>query len=102
VDDPHPARWWRVENGVGALGPRPDQLVLPREEALQQLTGRLVARGALVDSPEEDLDEHPGDLGRENPLHGLVEGGDVERLGVTQGRGPGAWSERLVDMQQIE
>ena len=79
VDDPHPPRRRRVQRRLGDVGARPDQLVLAREEALEQLAGGLVAGGALVDPPEEDLHQHPGHLGGEHSLHRLVEGGHVER-----------------------
>src|SRR5829696_1261869 len=102
VHDPDAARRRWIQGRLGRIRPRADQLVLAGEEALQQLTGGLVARGALVDPPEEDLDQHPGDLSGEHSLDGLVEGGDVERLGMPERRRPRAGDERLVDVDQIE
>ena len=102
VHDPHAAGRRRLQGGLGDVRARPDQLVLAREEALEQLSCRLVAGGAGVDAPEEDLHEHPGDLGRQNPLDGLVKGGDVERLRVAERRRAGAGGERLVDVHDVE
>ena len=82
--------------------PRPDQLVGPRKEPLQELARRLVARRARVDPTEEDLDQHASDLRGENALDRLVEGGDVERLGMAQRGRAGAGGERLVDVQEVE
>ena len=82
MDDPDPPLRRRRQGRLGDIGAGTDQLVGAREEALQQLAGRLVARGAGVYPPEEDLDQHPRHLGGEHPLGRLVKGGDVERLRV--------------------
>ena len=75
----------RLDVGVGA---RLDPLVGAGEEALDQLLGRRRARRPSVEPAEEDLDQRPGDLGRERALVRLVEGADVERARVAQrGRG---------------
>ena len=79
-----------LEGRLGDVGARPDQLVVAREEALQELPCRLVAGHALVDPAEEDLHQHPGHLRREDALDRLVEGRHVERLRVPQRRRPGA------------
>ena len=102
VDDPNPPGRRRVQRRLGDVRARPDQLVLAGEEALEQLAGRLVAGGALVDPAEEDLHQHPGNLCGENSLHRLVEGGDVERLRVPKRRGPRARREGLVDVHEVE
>ena len=55
-----------------------------------------------VEPAEEDLDQRPGDLGREDALGGLVEAADVERAGVAQGGRGEAGRERVVDVDDVE
>ena len=93
-------------------GPRPvgldrdraggDVLVAGREEAVHELAGRLAGDRAGVEAAEEDLDERPRDLGREDPLGRLVEAADVERPRVTQRRRSGARRERVVHVDDVE
>jgi hypothetical protein len=79
-----------------------DQLVWAGEVALQQLLGRRRGDRARVEATEEDLDQGPCNQGREHPLLGFVEGGDVEREGVTQRRRGDARRERLVHMDDVQ
>ena len=55
---------------------------VPADDAALPEGLRLIAwteeTGARVDPAEEDLDQRPRHLGREHPLLGRVEGGDVE------------------------
>ena len=102
VDDPDAPSGRRVERRLGAVRARADQLVGAGEEALDQLAGRLAARGPGVDAPEEHLDQHPRHLGREHPLGRLVEGRDVQRERVAQRSRSGARREGLVDVDDVE
>ena len=72
-----------------------------REVALEQLGGRRGRHRAGVEAAEEDLDQRPRHLGREDPLLGRVEGGDVERVGVAQRRRGDPRRERLVDVDDV-
>ena len=100
VDDPEPSGGG-LEDRLGDVGPGLHELVVAREEALQELP---VARcwPALVDSAEEDLDQHPRHLRGEDALDRLVEGRHVERLRVPQRRRLRCWGERLVDVEQVD
>ena len=99
--DPH-------RRAVGLRDPRlgghagPQQLVGGGEEALQQLGGGLVARGAGVHAAEEQLDELARDLGAQHPLGGRVEGADVERAAVPQRDAARARRPRLVHVDEVQ
>ena len=92
----------RDRGPVTPLAGRLDQLVWAREVALEQLAGRRGGDGSGVEAAEEELDQRPRHLGREDPLLRFVEGGDVERGRVAQRRRGDAGRERLVDVDDVE
>ena len=78
------------------------QLVVAREVMVHQL-GRLGQAGhARVQATEEALHEASRHERREQALGRGVEGADVERPRVAQGRAGGARGERLVHVDEVE
>ena len=67
--------------GPVALGARPARRPRRNRGSSARAGSAVAADGhrAGVEAAEEDLDQRPRDLGREDPLLGRVEGGDVER-----------------------
>ena len=104
VGDPHrPAVLTRRSSRcVRQIRAGTNELIGSGEVALDQLRGLAAAHGARVQTPEEDLDERPRDLGREQPLGRLVEAADVERVRVAERRRGGAGRERIVDVDDVE
>jgi hypothetical protein len=85
-----------------AVGAGRHDLVVAREEAPQELGGGAVGGGARVEATEHELDDLARDLGGDDALGRGMEGADVQRARVAQGRARDAGRERLVDVADVE
>src|SRR6266542_4900471 len=94
-----PFRPVRLEAGIGS---RRNELIRTRKEALHESRGRIAAYRPRVQAPEEDLDQRPRHLRRENSLGWLVEAPDVQRSRVAKGDRRGAGRERVVDVDHVQ
>ena len=86
----------------GGVGAGQDHAAVAGEPALQQIARRGVAGDARVEAAEEQLDDAPRDLRREDALGRRVERADVQRARVAQRGARGARRERLVQVDEVE
>ena len=86
----------------GDVGARPDDLVVGRERAREQIARRLEAREPCVEPPEDELHELASDLRRDQPLGGRMERPDVERPRLAQGDARHARRPGFVHVADVE